>query len=46
MYGGQRIMNYSVGGGDRTLDLSLRRRLLYPLSYTDVLLTFYYIMSM
>jgi hypothetical protein len=35
----------SVGGGTRTHGLIFRRDSLYPLSYTDVLLVLYYIMS-
>ena len=42
----QEIMRFSVGGGNRTHDLGFRRASLYPLSYTDVLSTFYYIGSM
>ena len=38
-------MDLGVGGGNRTHDLFFRRESLYPLSYTDVLRTLYYIES-
>jgi hypothetical protein len=43
---GQKILKYNVGGGDRTHGLGFRRASLYPLSYTDMLLTLYPIVSM
>ncbi len=40
-----KITNCNVGGGNRTHDLGFRRASLYPLSYTDMLPTLYYVMS-
>ncbi len=42
---GAGVTSCSVGGEDRTHGLGFRRASLYPLSYTDMLLTLYYIES-